>query len=69
MERNSITWGWDGMALLFAGCVFALQGSILSQTMEKGWRRSLTVTAAWMLSFVFLMVVQICILLNDEPLV
>ena len=39
VERNSIAWDWGGMSLLFAGCVFALQGSILSQTMEKGWRR------------------------------
>ena len=68
VERNSIAWDWGGMSLLFAGCVFALQGSILSQTMEKDWRRSLIVTAAWMLSFVLLMAVQICILLNDEPL-
>ena len=68
VERNSIAWDWGGMSLLFAGCVFALQGSILSQTVEKGWRRSLIVTAAWMLSFVLLMAVQVCILLDDEPL-
>ena len=68
VERESITWDWGSMALLFAGCVFALQGSILSHTREKGWRRSLTLTAAWILSFAFLMVVQVSFLLDDEPL-
>ena len=66
--RPSVDWTWGGIALLFCACELGAQGSILSSTLEKGWRRSLTVTAAWVLDFMLLMIVEVCLILEGEPL-
>ena len=68
VHRASVSWTWGGTALLLCACEFALQPSILTCTMEKGWRRSLTVFAGWGPSFLLVMAVEVCLLLDGEPL-
>ena len=58
-------WSWDMVALLFAVCLFVLQSSTLSQTMENGWRRTAVLVGAWVLGFAFIVVVQAFLLIDD----
>ena len=59
-------WSGDMVALLFAVCLFVLQSSTLSQTMENGWRRTAVLVGAWALGFAFIVVVQAFLLNYDQ---
>ena len=58
-------WSRDMVALLFAVCLFVLQSSTLSQTMENGWRRTAVLVGAWVLGSAFIVVVQAFLLIDD----
>ena len=58
-------WSRDMVALLFAVCLFVLQSSTLSQTMENGWRRTAVLVGAWALGFAYIVVVQAFLIIDD----
>ena len=61
-------WNAHSAALLFARCLCTLQGGQLSQTVERGWRRTLLVVGSWAVGFLCLMLMEVMLLISDGTL-